>query len=174
MSGIILSAIACCLYGADTEVLTSPHGNCEARIVQEIGHAQQTIRVEAYTLTSKPMLAALVAAQARRVQVTLIIDGNYGRKTSLHAMDALQAAGAVVVIDSQEDEHGGIAHIKCVLIDGLLVMAGSYNWTGQANTRNHEALFLITAPTVLTAMTADFQLHFQHSHPYVPVPAPKP
>lgn len=145
------------------EVLFSPKGGIEARIVADITACKFTCICEAYTLTSKPIIAALVAAKARGVTVEILLDGKYGVQTDANAVLALKDC---IKIDSNEDSHNGISHIKAIILDaqhGAEVIAGSYNWTGLAERANHECIFIIHDGKIVNQMMADYNTHKQHS-----------
>ena len=52
----------------------SPRGGCTDRVVEEIGKAQQSIEMQAYSFTSQPIAEALIAAHHRGVKVTVVLD----------------------------------------------------------------------------------------------------
>jgi phosphatidylserine/phosphatidylglycerophosphate/cardiolipin synthase-like enzyme len=58
---------------ATAEVYFSPKGGCTKAIVSALGAAKQVVLVQAYRFTSKPIFAALVAAQKRGVKVQLVL-----------------------------------------------------------------------------------------------------
>jgi len=142
------------------EVLFSPKGGIEKRVVQEINNASKKIIVEAYTLTNKNIINALLQAKKRNVNITIVLDGKYGVQSSEKYLTDLKDD---LLIDSQESSHGGISHIKCIIIDDTLAMTGSFNWTGQAETKNHEDIFIITSQAEVKKLIDDAQKHIAHS-----------
>src|SRR5690242_3539189 len=58
------------------DVYFSPQGGCTDAIVDEINAAKDTILVQAYSFTSKPIAAALVEAHKRGVKIQAILDSD--------------------------------------------------------------------------------------------------
>src|SRR5262245_33829069 len=84
---------------ATIEVLFSPNGGITDRIVQEIECAHTSIRVQAYSFTSRPIATALIAAHKRGVAVEVCADdSNKNPDTSI--CDDLVDAGIPVHLDS--------------------------------------------------------------------------
>lgn len=105
---------------------------CEDRIVSAIDGAESSIKVQAYGFTSLPIIHALQRAVGRGVEVLAILDKTNERKYS--GATLLEAAGIPVWIDCEP----AIAHNKVIVIDGHLVIGGSYNYTASAQKRNAE------------------------------------
>jgi phosphatidylserine/phosphatidylglycerophosphate/cardiolipin synthase-like enzyme len=117
---------------AEVGVCFTPTEQCEGRIVAEIDRARSAIRVQAYGFTSLPIIHALQRAAKRGVEVLAILDKVNERKYS--GATLLESAGIPVWIDFEPT----IAHNKIIVIDGHLVIGGSYNFTAAAEKRNAE------------------------------------
>ena len=156
-----LALSSCCSSGPEWKVYFSPHGGAAAAIVDEIGKATNSVLVQsAYGLTSAPITNALVAARKRGVDVTVILDK--GQKTS-SATDILSRAGITTLIDT----NSGLAHNKIILIDGLVVITGSYNFSGNAEEDNAENLLVIRDKKLVGKYMANRKLHEKHSEKYL-------
>jgi phosphatidylserine/phosphatidylglycerophosphate/cardiolipin synthase-like enzyme len=132
------AAYAAPQFQASAEIYFSPRGGCTEAIVNALGAAKQTVLVQAYSFTSKPIFAALLAAQKRGVEVQLVLDrSNLSLKSS--EADAAVDAGIPVLIDSKHE----IAHNKIKVIDGELVITGSFNFTHNEEANNAENLLLL-------------------------------
>jgi phosphatidylserine/phosphatidylglycerophosphate/cardiolipin synthase-like enzyme len=143
------------------EVYFSPHGGCTEAVVREIESARSTILVQAYSFTSAPIARALVDARKRRVRVQVILDKSALRENYTEA-DFLAQMGVPTRVDAQH----AIAHNKVMVIDGQVVLTGSFNFTRQAETSNAENLLVIRSPALAREYTANWQLHAEHSEPY--------
>ncbi len=53
-----------------------------------------------------------------------------------------------------------------MIIDGCLVLTGSFNFTRAAEEKNAENLLLINDPVLAAKYTENWQAHAQHSEPY--------
>jgi phosphatidylserine/phosphatidylglycerophosphate/cardiolipin synthase-like enzyme len=119
-------------------VCFTPGGNCTDAIVQALGGAKHTILAQAYSFTSAPIAKALLDAHKRGVQVQVILDKSQ-RSDKYSSADFLANQGVPVVIDANH----AIAHNKVIVIDGELVITGSFNFTKAAQEKNAENLLIL-------------------------------
>ena len=140
------------------QVFFSPHGGCTEAAVATIDQAKAMIIVQAYSFTSKPIADALVRAHARGVDVTAILDKS--QETAKGALgEQLKAAGIPV----RYDEVHRIAHNKVMVIDGEIVITGSFNFTGSAEDWNAENLLIIPSKDLAGVYSAQWMEHYGHS-----------
>src|SRR5436853_5354279 len=91
---------------ASYQVYFTPTHDCITEIVRAIGGARHSLYVQAYFLTSEPILSALLAAKSRQVDVKVILDKNHPEnKAGIKRM--LQSKIPVWI-----DQSSGIAHNK--------------------------------------------------------------
>jgi phosphatidylserine/phosphatidylglycerophosphate/cardiolipin synthase-like enzyme len=143
------------------EVYFSPHGGCTEAIVRQIGSAQNSILVQAYSFTSAPIAKALVDAHKRGVKVQVILDGSQ-RTAQYSEADFLTNMGIATLID---DKHA-IAHNKVIIVDQHVVITGSFNFSRAAEERNAENLLVISDDKIAQKYFTNWQLHARHSEPY--------
>ena len=126
LAALSFTALAASLSsGAEVAVCFSPEENCAAFADRAIGNAGREILVGAYGLTNgSGIVQSLIRAKQRGIDVRLIAD-----KTTPCARDSavepLAAAGVAIWID----DRARIAHAKTMVIDGIVTLTGSYNWT---------------------------------------------
>jgi phosphatidylserine/phosphatidylglycerophosphate/cardiolipin synthase-like enzyme len=144
------------------QVYFSPKGGCTEAVVEELRGAQKTVRVQAYSFTSKDIAAALRDAKRRGVDVEVVLDKS--NETAQYSSATFMAnAGIPTYIDA---EHA-IAHNKIMVIDGATVITGSFNFTKSAESRNAENLLIIkNAPHLVRQYERNYEEHKAHSHPY--------
>jgi len=94
-------------HDTKAEIYFSPRGGCTEAIVKHLEGAKTTIYVLAYSFTSPGITQALIEAQARGVQVGVILDKSQSRGRGA-AGSMLKGAGVKVYIDSAH----AIAHNK--------------------------------------------------------------
>jgi phosphatidylserine/phosphatidylglycerophosphate/cardiolipin synthase-like enzyme len=154
------------------QVYFSPDGGCTQAIVNAIGAAHQQMMVQAYEMTSPPIKNALVAAQRRGVRIQAIFDPSALNESNT-MVGELSAGGISVFIDSVH--RPGLAHNKVMIIDGAMVITGSFNFTKAAEFRNAENLLVIRDPALAAAYARNFANHLSHSSPLgsADIPAPK-
>jgi phosphatidylserine/phosphatidylglycerophosphate/cardiolipin synthase-like enzyme len=136
---------------ARVSVCFVPEQACGVAVADAIAAAQNTIRVQAYGFTAPAILRALAAARARGVDVQAILDKSDDRARGSRLTGARFTAEAN--IPTWIDDSVAIAHSKVIVIDGHLVIGGSYNYTAAAERRNAENVTFIDALVV-----ADFYL----------------
>jgi phosphatidylserine/phosphatidylglycerophosphate/cardiolipin synthase-like enzyme len=141
----------------------SPAGGCTSAIVAALAAARTTVDVLAYSFTSAPIAKALLDAHRRGVAVRVVVDQS--QRTARGSVAGYVAKqGVPVWVDAQH----AIAHSKCMTIDGAVVLTGSFNFTGAAETSNAENLLTIASPAVAAQYAANFAAHLGHSTPYRP------
>ena len=139
----------------------TPGHTVETAIADEINTAEQTIRVQAYSFTNPLIVQALADARLRGVDVIILLDkSNRTQKSS--AADLARSAGIATLID---DRHA-IAHNKVMIIDGRIVITGSYNFSRAAEMRNAENLVIIESVPIAEKYLQNWQKHHQHSKPF--------
>jgi phosphatidylserine/phosphatidylglycerophosphate/cardiolipin synthase-like enzyme len=139
----------------DTSVRTcfTPARSCVGLIVDALSRARSEIRVQAYGFTSKPILSALVAAKVRGVDVVVILDKSDERALSIGGASYAFRSGIPVFIDYQPR----IAHNKVIIIDRVIVLTGSYNFTASAERSNAENITVVTSPSVAGQFLANWE-----------------
>ena len=141
--------------------LFSPNGGCTAAIVEQFNHAATSLDIEAYLFSSANIARAVADAQVRGVKVRVILDKDEAHDKLCQA-HFLLTRGVSVYIDSQH----AIAHNKVALIDGKVLLTGSFNYTRSAEEQNAENLLILrNHPHLVAAYQANFELHLAHSVP---------
>jgi hypothetical protein len=124
----------------------SPSGGIASRIVQEIQRAGMSIDIAIYTFTETEIANALMAAKNRGVSIRIIADSQEASATG-SVIGRLERAG--FQIKRTEGIGSGIMHNKYAIFDGQVLLTGSYNWSGAAETKNFEnAIFIRNAPAI--------------------------
>lgn len=122
----------------NVELCFTPEKKCTPVVIKRILGAEQSIYVQAYGLTSRPIARALIEARKSGVDIKVLLDrSNINNKNS--RMDDLIAAGIEVKIDRVP----GIAHNKVMIIDERYVITGSFNFSNAADLRNAENVIVI-------------------------------
>ena len=148
-------------HPAAVEVFFSPNGGCTDAVVTELAKAKKTVFVQAYSFTSAAIAQALVDAHKRGVAVQVILDKSQ-RTERYSSADFLAHAGIPTFIDARH----AIAHNKIMIIDGAVVVTGSFNFTKAAETSNAENLLVIQDPGLAERYLANWREHQGHSEPY--------
>jgi phosphatidylserine/phosphatidylglycerophosphate/cardiolipin synthase-like enzyme len=120
------------------QVAFSPHQAATEAVVAAIESAQKTVHVAAYSFTSKPIADALIAAHARGVEVEAVLDKSNATAKYTEATE-VAAAGIPVRVDYQYR----IMHDKFIIVDGVTVETGSFNFTRAASESNAENVIVL-------------------------------
>lgn len=126
------------------EYAFSPGHGAEALVLKTINAGQREVRVMAYSLTSAPVVQALVAAKRRGVDVRVLADHKQNTLEDRSgkaraALATLSNAGAAVrTIDAYLSFHD-----KVLIVDGRHVQTGSYNYSAAAAKSNSENVLVL-------------------------------
>jgi phosphatidylserine/phosphatidylglycerophosphate/cardiolipin synthase-like enzyme len=148
ISGMVL-VIGLAMRGAaagDLVTCFTPGQNCIAFITNEIDGATSELLVQAYSLTSVPIIQAIARAKERRVTVGVILDRVNEQKRYTAATCLANHCIAPLI-----DDRVTIAHNKVMVINGRDVITGSFNFTAAAQQRNAENVLLIKDEATLAA-----------------------
>ncbi len=161
---VLLSLLGCEPPGSIPQgvaVYFSPHGGATGAVVNALEQATNTVLVQAYSFTSAPIARALVDAQRRGVKVQVILDRSQ-RTEKYSEADFLKNEGVPTLVDAQH----AIAHNKIMILDGYLVLTGSFNFTKAAEENNAENLLVINDPVLAKQYLENWQAHESHSEAY--------
>jgi phosphatidylserine/phosphatidylglycerophosphate/cardiolipin synthase-like enzyme len=124
--------------GAGFSVGFSPKGGAEAVILEGIRKAEKSIKVAAYSFTSKTIATALLDAHKRGVVVQVVADqkSNSGKYS---AVTFLANQGVPVRMNGNY----AIFHHKFIVFDSKHVETGSFNFSAAASTKNAENVLLL-------------------------------
>lgn len=133
----------------------APSPEPEKAIIQTLQNAQQSAHAALYQLTDPEIAQALLDISARGIDLKILLDDepSKGSKGCL-----LLSAGIPV----KQYVDAGIMHHKFAVVDGVLVITGSYNWTTSAQTRNEENLLRIQSLELAQAFESEFQKLWTH------------
>lgn len=145
------------------EVIFAPTGKdrkIQKTIEDELEKAKSTVDLAIYQFTA-PSLSKQLAAIRKRVKVRILCDGEqakYGRKDS--PVKTLAEYSDIEIKYVNLPGSGSDApkfHHKFCVIDGAVVLTGSYNWTVLADEENHENLLTIRDAPLAKAYHDQFE-----------------
>ena len=162
--GVVMLLVGCGPQASipqGVQVYFSPNGGATDAVVDTLEHATNSVLVQAYSFTSAPIAKTLVDAHRRGVKVLVILDHSQ-RIEKYSEADFLRNSSIPTLIDAQHP----IAHNKIIIIDGYLVLTGSFNFTRAAEEHNAENILVINDPILAKQYIANWHAHEQHSEPY--------
>lgn len=131
--------------------LTRLMGGCAGLIIDLISRANESIHIMMYGFTLDELADALIDAAERGIEVKILIESETtGWRGSEH--EKLIAHGVSVKLDSNPN----LMHHKVMIIDGVILVTGSYNWTWSAEKENDENVVVIEDPTIASIYEKEF------------------
>ena len=151
------------LWAGEVRVFFSPRGGCEEAILAQLDGAKRYIHVAMYAFTSRYLAQALVRAKDRGVEVKVVLDRSFQEESNYSKGDFLRRKGIPVKLISPAMLRGlrvikGLMHHKFAVVDGSVVITGSYNWTARAERVNYENLLIfVNSPGLAQAYEEEFR-----------------
>ncbi|MDP3723973.1 MAG: phospholipase D family protein [Candidatus Omnitrophota bacterium] len=108
-------------------------------LLELLNGAQRSIDVEMYVLTDDEVVTALERAEARGVQVRVILDPN--QSSNQKHVERLKVHG--VEVKWFPVNKPAQMHRKLAIVDGKRLFAGSVNWSYNGLARNEELMLLV-------------------------------
>ncbi len=149
------------INGIPLDIYFSPDDHVQAGLLDLVGTAQSSIDFLAYSFTSDPLGQALRQKAAGGVKVRGVMEADQVRSNAGSEFDQFRAAG----LDVRLDGNPGLMHHKVLIIDGQVVVLGSYNFSYSAETRNDENLIVIYDPAIAGLFQQEFQRIVQMAQP---------
>lgn len=129
-----------------------------ARVLRHLSAAQSSIDLCLFVINSHQLADAVLdhlsekKKSKRRFRVRLIVDESSFASAG-SAVPKFRSAGAFVRFKKMDY----LMHHKFVVVDGRLVMTGSFNWTMQAILGNKENVVVSTNPKLVQPFAAEFE-----------------
>ena len=134
--------------------------DCADVVIKYFNQATSSIHVLIYDLTLPEIRDALIAAKNRGVDVKIVMDST--QANSQYSQFAnLNAAGVNVRLSRGAYE----MHDKLAIIDGHIVITGSFNYTADSNYNNDENLVVLDSQALAAAYEQEFQTIWNASAP---------
>lgn len=134
------------------QVAFPPWDDAESLLLETLARAQHEILVQAFLMTSRPIVASLIAAKQRGLDVRVLADARQHADHPVSLLGALADKGIPVWLETRYRH----AHNKIMVIDDgtkdVVVVTGSYNFTRSAQRMNSENLILIRGNSELARL----------------------
>ena len=157
---IIFSLLPLLCRAEGISVFFSPNGGCQQAVVSEIRKASNSIDIAMYYLSSSQIAHALAEAGQNNVKIRIVLDQG-------QEIESASKSGFLI-------KHGlavryhlgfGLMHNKFALIDGKILITGSFNWTRTAEEKNEENLLIISDPQTIDQFARRFEYLWNTSRP---------
>lgn len=138
--------------GHVVETYFSPEDGTIGHLLGLVDGAQESVYFLAFSLTSDDLATALIAADRRGVDVRGVMDAGQVSSNQGGEYAALRTAGIDVRLDGEQ----GNMHNKVLIIDGEIVVTGSYNFSANAEDSNDENTLIIQDADLASEFTEEF------------------
>ena len=143
--------------GTRVDTYFSPDDGSASQIIDAIQNAEKSVYFMAFSFTSDGIAQSIIeAANAGGTVAGVFEESQYHSNTGTE-FDNLLAAGLDVRLDGNERN----MHHKVFIIDGEIVITGSYNFSRSAEERNDENTLIIYNSEIATQYLAEFERVFE-------------
>jgi phosphatidylserine/phosphatidylglycerophosphate/cardiolipin synthase-like enzyme len=133
---------------------------CDVLLISLINRANRSIYVAVYSFTRDLLATALISSMERGVEVRVVIERERAYEQGSE-YPRLKSSG----VDVRLDGNPNLMHHKFMVIDGYIVVTGSYNWSSAAEDRNDENIVVILDRDVAQRFVQEFERIWQTASP---------
>ena len=148
------------IQGTKVEVLFSPDDIVVSRLTQLIAEAQQNVSFLVYSFSSSDLRTSLRAKATDGVTVAGVLEFDPVNPNSpnpneslVEELNLIRQAGLNVLLDRNPE----VLNHKIMIIDGKIVVLGSYDFTNRAEIENDENVLIIHNEMVAQKFMEEFE-----------------
>jgi phosphatidylserine/phosphatidylglycerophosphate/cardiolipin synthase-like enzyme len=138
------------------EVYFAPEDGVASRVIRAIRGARKSIHFLAFSFTSDAIADAMLGRLPDGLSLLGVMEKTQARSNAGTEFEPLRAAGAAVYLDANPRN----MHHKVILLDGEIVITGSYNFSESAEKKNDEILLLLRCPNLTEPFESEFRRIF--------------
>jgi phosphatidylserine/phosphatidylglycerophosphate/cardiolipin synthase-like enzyme len=138
--------------GVKVENYFSPEDKVASKIITRLRQAKTKIDFMAYSFTDDALGDALLERAKAGVKIRGVFE-NTGSQTQFSEFGRLQKAN----LEVRTDGNPYLMHHKVFIVDGRIVVFGSFNFSKNADEENDENLLIIDDEPLATAFTTEFE-----------------
>jgi len=133
------------------EAFFSPGDDCLNAIMNRLQSAINKVDICVFTISDDRISREIENCHQRRLQIRIITDNDkaFDRGSDI---ERLANKGLNIRVDRTEKH----MHHKFAIIDGKILLTGSYNWTRSAASYNEENILITDDPQSIRAYQAEF------------------
>lgn len=156
---LTVGEVGCSMYLRGPGI-TDPALDPEPALVKTIKAAKTTIIALVFSISLPDVRDALIAQHQAGLTVRIVTDARMAKGTT-SAVPALVAAGIDVHVWGGNYRE---AHDKVALIDGRILVTGSYNWTTLAEKSNIENMFVLSGKRIASKAAPAYLQQWQAAY----------
>jgi len=137
------------------ETLFTSEGSVASVIEDLLQQARASVDVAVYRITNPRLARALGEARSRGLQVRLLVDRNkYEKNASTRELLAENSVPFHAIYGRKKK--GSKLHHKFAVLDGHVLLTGSYNWTIESEEQNYDHMLIIRDRKLVLAYQHEF------------------
>jgi len=129
----------------------TPGSECLKRVTGLLAGARETADICVFTITDDRIARAIEKAHRRGVAVRIITDDDKAEDRGTD-IPRLMKAGIPVAFDDAPSH----MHHKFAVVDGRVLLTGSFNWTRSASESNQENVIVSDDPRLVAPFVTEF------------------
>jgi phosphatidylserine/phosphatidylglycerophosphate/cardiolipin synthase-like enzyme len=138
----------------------SPDDGVLDKIIEQMRDAERNVEILAYALTTDLVGETLFDLHQRGVTVRGVVETSQSQATGSET-PRLRQAGVDIRLDGNPEN----MHHKVIILDGITVILGSYNFTRSAEEKNDENVLIIHDPALATQFLIEFERIYTTASP---------
>lgn len=139
------------IQGVKVENYFAPEDEVAEKLVRVIQGAKKSILFMAFSFTHEDIGDAMIARAKEGVEVRGVFESR-GSDTQYSEYGAMKKAKLDVMVDGNPY----VMHHKVIIVDGEIVVMGSYNFSANADESNDENVLIIYSPEIAAQYEAEF------------------
>jgi phosphatidylserine/phosphatidylglycerophosphate/cardiolipin synthase-like enzyme len=148
------------VWACEVRPLFSPYDKVDDAIHAHLVQASKSVHCSLYGITNLRLANDLIAAKKRGADVGVGLDKKQAAgKSELHVK--LQEAGIQVEIKPV----AALEHNKFCVLDGSIVIMGSWNWSNNAQKQDNSDVIITDCPKAAQAFEAAYQRIIERDRP---------
>ena len=129
----------------------SPNGGAASQVIYWLSRANKSVHILIYSFTLDSIGDAIIRAHQKGVDTKVVFEKSQISEYS--EFFRLAEAG----IQVRNDTNPALMHHKVAIIDGSIILVGSYNYSDFAEDDNNEDLLVIRSSDVASTFEQEFQ-----------------
>lgn len=145
--------------GIQIENYFAPEDEVMDQVIRSVSEAKKSIRFMAFSFTDDVLANEMVKLRRNGLAVTGIFEGRGASGTGSSCPDLLKS-GADIALDGNKYTF----HHKVIIVDGEMVIFGSFNFSANANEQNDENLLIVHDRNFAQKFENEFQKRWSESN----------
>lgn len=145
----------------DREVCFSPDERCDLKLIRFAETAKKSIDIAAFDINLDQLVHSLLVLSKRGVRVRVLVDNRQAR--GRYSLSGTLKKGGLQV---RRGYQRGLMHHKFMIVDGIRLETGSFNYTNHASRANQENQVYLDDPSIVARFVARFQKSWSDSREF--------